>query len=381
MKKILFVLSILFALSPFVSFAQEDAVQEGVVIQETKKEAVYFYSDSCQHCRNVDKFFTDKGFYDKYDIKKYSFDELQNKTLLSKILRDKGVQNVGIPALIIDEEIFLGDTPIIKDFERKMEASQGTASEFVAKFGKGRIDKPAEPKVSFKEKYGISLSVLTGAALVDAINPCAFAVLILLIATVLNAQGKKKALYSGLLFSLAIFVSYILMGLGVYSAITAFNLPQIISLVVGMLAVIIGLANLKDFFWYGKFFIMEVPFSWRPKMQTILKHVTSPFGALTAGFFAGFLVSLFLLPCTSGPYVVVLGLLAEKVEFAKTFTLLVYYNLIFVAPMIAITLAVSYFGVKAGKLENWRQQNLKLLHLLAGVIMTGIGIYLIATHI
>jgi len=56
-------------------------------------------------------------------------------------------------------------------------------------------------------------------------------------------------------------------------------------------------------------------------------------GALTAGF----IVSLFLLPCTSGPYVVVLGLLAEKVELAKTFSLLVLYNLIFVAPMIAIS--------------------------------------------
>ena len=377
MKKILFALSILFALTPFVSFAQENATQEGAVIQEAKKEAVYFYSKSCQHCRNVDEFFTDKGFYDKYDIKKYSFDELQNQALLSKILRDQGVQNVGIPALIIDDEILLGDTPIIKDFERKMEASQGTASEYVAKFGKGKLDKPAEPRVSFKEKYGISLSVLTGAALVDAINPCAFAVLILLVATVLGAQGKKKALWSGLMFSLARVVSYILMGLGVYKAITAFNLPQIFSLVVGAVALVIGLANLKDAFWYGKFFIMEVPISWRPKMQTILKHVTSPFGALTAGF----LVSLFLLPCTSGPYVVVLGLLAEKVEFAKTLTLLVYYNLIFVAPMVAITLAVSHFGVKAGKLENWRKSNLKSLHLVAGVIMTAIGIYLIATHI
>ena len=279
--------------------------------------------------------------------------------------------------MIIDEEIVSGDVPIIKDFEKKMEASQGTASEFVAKFGKGKIDKPVEPKVSFKEKYGISLSVLTGAALVDAINPCAFAVLILLVATVLGAQGKKKALWLGLLFSLAIFISYILMGLGVYGAITAFNLPQIFSLVIGAVALVIGLANLKDAFWYGKFFIMEVPISWRPKMQTILKHVTSPFGALTAGF----LVSLFLLPCTSGPYVVVLGLLAEKVDFAKTFTLLVYYNLIFVAPMVAITLAVSYFDVKAGKLENWRKSNLKSLHLVAGVIMTAIGLYLIATHI
>ena len=109
-------------------------------------------------------------------------------------------------------------------------------------------------------------------------------------------------------------------------------------------------------------------------MQGVIRHVTSPIGALTAGF----MVSLFLLPCTSGPYVVILGLLAERVEFAKTFMLLVLYNLIFILPMILITLAVSYFDVKAGKLEAWRQQNLRLLHLIAGVIMVGIGIYLIS---
>lgn len=365
MKKLYFIVLVsLFV--PFLSFAQEQ-----------KKEAVYFYADWCSHCQKVDEFFTEKGFYEKYDIKKYNFDEAQNKALLSKVLREKGVQNAGIPAIVIDEEVFLGDASIIKDFENKIEASNGIASQFVAKFGTGKISAPAEPKISFKEKYGISLSVLMGAALVDAINPCAFAVLIILVATVFNAQGKRRALLSGLLFSFAVFASYILMGLSVYKAITVFNLPQIISLIVGVLAVLIGLANLKDAFWYGKVFIMEVPMSWRPKMKSILRHVTSPFGALVAGF----MVSLFLLPCTSGPYVVVLGLLAEKVELAKTFSLLVLYNLIFVAPMIIITLAVSYFGIKAGKLESWRQENLKLLHFLAGVIMIGIGIYLIATHI
>lgn len=334
---------------------------------------MYFYAEWCSHCQKVDEYFTKNDFYNKYDIVKYNFDESQNKALLSKIFQEKGISNLGIPAIIIDEEVISGDKSIIEKFENKIGNSQGITSEFVAKLGEGKAEKPNNPKISFSEKYGINFSVLAGAALVDAINPCAFAVLILLIATVLNAKGKRQAFYSGILFSLAVFVSYILMGLGVYKAITVFNLPKIISIVVGIIAIIIGLANLKDFFWYGKFFIMEVPISWRPKMQSILKHTTSPIGALGAGF----LVSVFLLPCTSGPYVVILGLLAQKVDFVKTFSLLVLYNFIFIVPMLAITLAVSYFGVKAGKLEGWRKQNLRLLHLIAGAIMTGIGIYLI----
>jgi cytochrome c biogenesis protein CcdA len=222
----------------------------------------------------------------------------------------------------------------------------------------------------------VSLTVLIWAALVDAINPCAFAVLILLMATVISAKGRKGALYSGLLFSLAIFVSYFMMGLGLYKAIGYFNLPKIFSIVIGAVAIIIGLANLKDFFWYGKIFVMEVPFSWRPKMQSIIRNVTSPLGALGAGF----LVSLFLLPCTSGPYIVILGLLAQKENLTRTVSLLFIYNMIFVLPMVLITLGM-YFGVRAKRLENWRQKNVRILHLIAGTIMLFIGVYLIYTWI
>lgn len=360
MKKFIYTIVGLFVFMPLIGFAQENQAENNLV--QGKKQAVYFYSESCSHCQKVDAFFKEKGFYDKYDITKLSIDKKVNQELLGKVFADKEYKTGGVPTIIIDEDVITGDAPIITKFESKIEKSQGTATLYVDSFRKKKSSTGA-----------ISMTVLISAALVDAINPCAFAVLILLIATVLKAKGKRNAFQSGLLFSLAIFISYILMGLGVYKAITIFNFPKIISMVVGGVAIIIGLANLKDFFWYGKVFIMEVPLSWRPNMGKILRGVTSPFGAFTAGL----LVSLFLLPCTSGPYVVILGLLAEKVEFAKAFSLLVLYNLIFIAPMILITVAVSYFGVKAGKLEDWRKKNLKLLHLIAGVIMVAIGIYLI----
>ncbi|KKQ44297.1 MAG: Cytochrome c biogenesis protein [Candidatus Moranbacteria bacterium GW2011_GWC2_37_8] len=349
MKKILFLLAFLFVL-PLNANAQE------------KKPAVYFYADWCSHCQKVNAYFEENGIYEKYDIQKLNFDEPENKKILSKIFEDQGMQSSGIPAIIIDEQMLVGDAPIIKQFETTIEKSKGTAPAYVEKFREGGQSASAVP-----------LAALISAALVDAINPCAFAVLILLVATVTNAQGKRRALQSGLMFSLAIFASYFLMGLGLYKAITIFNIPLVISTVVGLLAILLGLANLKDAFWYGKFFIMEVPLSWRPRMQTILKHVTSPFGALSAGL----LVSLFLLPCSSGPYVVIVGLLAERVNMASTISQLALYNLIFVTPMVAITLAMYFFDIKGKKLEQLRKDNLKLLHAIGGTIMLIMGIYLL----
>jgi cytochrome c biogenesis protein CcdA len=107
----------------------------------------------------------------------------------------------------------------------------------------------------------LTLSAVAMGAAVDAVNPCAFAVLIILITAVLGAGGRRRVLHAGLAFVTAIFISYYLMGLGLYSAIGAAGFTQALYVVVGVLAVLIGLFNLKDYLWYGKWFVMEVPLS------------------------------------------------------------------------------------------------------------------------
>ncbi|MFA6973402.1 MAG: cytochrome c biogenesis protein [Parcubacteria group bacterium] len=347
-----------------------------VAAQTPQKKALYFYSETCVHCVKVNEYFQSNGIYDKYEIKKVVVDSPENFSQLNKFFDAFGVESEkrGYPVIFFDTKMLIGDQSIIDNFVRDIEAVE--AANFPDPESlKSALEqqKKAGATVPAGESANISLPILVGAALVDAINPCAFAVLILLVATVLSSSGKRRALMAGLLFSLSVFISYFLMGLGLYKTITVFNLPQIISIVVGVIAILIGLANLKDAFWHGKFFVMEVPFSWRPKMQAILKHVTSPLGALGAGF----LVSLFLLPCTSGPYIVVLGLLAEKENLSRTISLLFLYNFIFVLPMVLITLGM-YFGLKLGKLDEIRKNNVKLLHAVAGAVMLFIGVYLLS---
>lgn len=113
--------------------------------------------------------------------------------------------------------------------------------------------------------------------------------------------------------------------------------------------------------------------SWRPKLQSLIRGITSVPGA----FAIGFVISLFLLPCTSGPYIVILGLLAKSTTHMYAVLLLVFYNLIFILPMIIITLAI-YFGLTTtAKAEKLRQKKLKVLHLIAGIIILLLGIGMI----
>ena len=143
------------------------------------------------------------------------------------------------------------------------------------------------------------------------------------------------------------------------------------------MAVIVGILNIKDYFWYGKGILMEIPLSWRPKLKKILNSVTSPFGA----FFVGFAVSLFELPCTGGPYIVILGLLAKEVTKSVGLFYLLLYNFIFVCPLI-ILLIIIYKGFSnTEKLEKIRKEKIKLLHLISGILMLGIAIVMILSII
>ena len=164
------------------------------------------------------------------------------------------------------------------------------------------------------------------------------------------------------------------MGLGLYSALQATKITRLFYILIAILAIIVGLFNLKDYLWYGKWFKMEVPDAWRPKMKYLIHKVTSVPGA----FLIGFIISLFLLPCTSGPYIVVLGLLAHTTTRITALWLLLLYNLIFILPMILITLGIYFNFTTPEKAEEWRIRKLRTLHLIAGaiILLMGIGMFI-----
>ena len=331
-------------------------------------KGILFYGQGCPHCAKVEEFLEQNNLSDVV-VKKEIYHNPDNAQEFNRICEEQNIDmmNRGVPFLFVDNTCFIGDKEIINYFQTKLPNS---TSPSIKKSALTPTSQP--PPTSPSQNQHLTIPMVMGAALVDAINPCAFAVLLILMMTVLATGKRKRALYSGLAFSLAIFLAYLLMGLGLYSVVASVGVSQVFMNLIGVLAIILGLLNLKDFFWYGKGFLMEVPLSWRPRMKKLIRGVTSPVGA----FLIGFLVSLFLLPCTSGPYIVIIGMLGSQTTFATAVKLLILYNLIFISPMILISLA-TYFGMNVKKAEETRQANLRWLHLIAGIIMLVMGVYLL----
>ncbi len=332
------------------------------------KNILFFYGQGCPHCAKVEDYFNQINAFDNYPlVKKEIYFNRENAALFNTILDQNNIplNERGVPTLVLGSQIISGDQPIISQFS--------VAAEQYLNEDTQATDNNQTIENSDITKESVSLWLIISAALVDAINPCAFAVLLILLTTVLAQKSSRaKVLTSGFAFTLAIFVSYLLMGLGVYTALASVETTNIITLAVGLLAIILGLFNLKDWLWYGKTAPMEVPMSWRPKMAKVIEKVTSPAGAIAAGL----LVSLFLLPCTSGPYIVILGLLSENPGNLGLLTYLFIYNIVFVLPMIIITFAVAY-GLKIDTIARLREQYIDKLHLIAGVILVGLGIFVL----
>lgn len=226
----------------------------------------------------------------------------------------------------------------------------------------------------------ITLLRIITLALADAINPCALAVMTMVLVAILleNPEKRHKVLIGGLAFTLAVFVGYFFYGLIIiqlfksFVGFTSAIYPYVTNGLAG-LAILLGLFNIKDYIKYKPGGIAtEMPLRFRPKVKELIKKITSPAGAFVIGIF----VTLFLLPCTIGPYIIAGGSLSA-LSFIQTIPWLILYNLIFIIPMIAITIIVYVGLTEVDKVSAWKEKNIKYIHLVTGLLLVVLGIAII----
>ncbi|KKP64039.1 MAG: Cytochrome c biogenesis protein [candidate division WS6 bacterium GW2011_GWE1_34_7] len=296
-----------------------------------------------------------RGFLLTQDLNAY-VTELSGKKAKNLTIKLSGAEEV------YDYGISIGSWNILW----RGDAPQGTST--------GNNTSSDEPQTATDSN--ISMLKVVGLALTDSINPCALSVLLMMLiaVTTYHPKDRKQILWSGLAFIAAVFITYFIYGLLI---VKAFEVLQAFSnvrlylykgLAIG--AIILGLLELKDFFFYKPGSVgTEMPLSLRPKVQNILARITSPLGAFGLGMF----VTLFLLPCTIGPYIILGGMLSFG-DFFKSIPILSLYNFIFVLPMIVIVFLV-FFGTKDIKqISSWKERNIRIIHLVIGSVFILLGL-------
>jgi len=332
------------------------------------------YAPGCPHCEALNSFVLNLSR--TYDVRTTYVNAIANQTLLSEYLSYYKVPQSdwgAVPILFVNGTYCVGDTACISYLSGNIASLAQTGVAQVS-IGPGSL-----PSLTILE--------ITGLALVDSINPCAFAVLIFLLSTMFMYNPTKKylLLLGGSSFALGIFAFYLVIGvgllLGIKSVLFATGLSNVyIYGAFGIFSIGLGLLNLKDYFSYGSLgFVMEVPRRLRPKMLGSMdKVLLSKIATVPGAFVAGVLVTAFLLPCITGPYFVA-GSLLKDLPLGTAIGWLAYYNFLFVLPMLIITSLVYFSFTTVDRASEFRERNIKKLHLVAGILLILVGVIMLSS--
>ncbi len=341
---------------------------------------IYFYTTGCPKCAELKPFI--EGLEKKYGREIYIHKlevshNIENYQLYNKYC---SVQNIpledrGVPMVAVGDKFFMGPSNIEKSLEPEIQGllkSGFRVCPLPGEMGCSEVEvKPGDvnPVASTKK---ITIPLVLGAGLVDGINPCAFAVLIFLLTFLLEISStKKRMVKAGIVYILAVYVTYLLAGMGLLTAIQVSGVSSIIVKAAAVFALLAGLVNVKDYFWYGKGFSLEIPKSKKGIIEGWTRKANIP-----AAIVLGFLVSMFELPCTGGVYLAILAMLANTVTKTVALGYLLVYNIMFVLPLVAILILVTK-GMKAEHIESWRSAKKNWMRLVLGLFLLALGLGLL----
>ncbi len=206
------------------------------------------------------------------------------------------------------------------------------------------------------------------AALIDSVNPCAFSVLFLTV-TFLFGLGRKRKdiIFAGSAYVFGIFATYVFIGLGFLKALSLFNIPNLMSKVGATAIIAFGLVALINEFFPSFPIKLKIPKFAYGRIAILVEKATVP-----ASFLLGIVVGLFEFPCTGGPYLFVLGLLHDQHNIFKGLIYLVFYNFVFILPLL-IALAIAVNKKVLNTIDGIRRAETKQARIWIALIMILLG--------
>ena len=234
------------------------------------------------------------------------------------------------------------------------------------------------PLVGAVDPAALSLPALTLVlAGLDAFNPCAFFVLLFLLSLLVHARNRARMLLIGgvfVFFSGAIYFVFMAAWLNLFLLLGEL---RFVTLLAGLLAVVMGGLNIKDYFAFRQGPSLSIPEAAKPGLFKRMRGLVSGerLPALLAGTVAlAIVANSYELLCTAGfPMVYTRTLTLHQLSTGAYYFYLLAYNLIYVLPPLAIVLVFAW-TLGARKLQ---EREGRLLKLLSGTMMAGLGVLLL----
>ncbi|MBI9108034.1 MAG: DUF1573 domain-containing protein [Spirochaetales bacterium] len=318
----------------------------------------YYYTPGCKSCNE----FLRKA---EIAIEKFDITEPQYYEQLQRLLSDRGASLREVPVMVTSDSIFQGEMEIREAYEALLE---------------GRSIREAVNSGTPKPG-GISLSVLPVmvAGLLDGINPCAFTTLIFLLSALAVAgRSRRETLIIGLFFTVSVFITYYLIGLGFFKIIRIADSFELVSRIIRwVLFSVLILFAVLSFYDYTKIragkakdILLQLPGSVKRRLHSSIRTYSKSAALAGSSVVMGILISIFELGCTGQIYFPTIAYIIQTDEASSGYLYLALYNLAFILPLAAVFVIV-FFGVTSKKITKMFQTNLGIIKILTGLLFLG----------
>lgn len=227
----------------------------------------------------------------------------------------------------------------------------------------------------------LGLPAIVLAGLIDGLNPCAIAVLLVFVSATLLAVGtasgsigerRRRLFRGGGAYLGGMFLTYLLLGLGLMGFASALRQDHLGTKIFAVVAIGWSLLALQEALLPELGERLRMPPTLHASAARWVRRASLP------GLFgAGVLIGLCAVPCSGNVYLAVLALLSSRNDLPQALGYLVIYNLAFVLPLVALLAAVATPQAMRA-LGRWQLHNRASLKLALGLTTAMVSLVALA---
>ena len=245
---------------------------------------------------------------------------------------------------------------------------------------------------------------VVSAGLIDGINPCAFTVIVFFISFLaLQGYRKRELIAIGLSFIFSVFLTYLLIGLGLFGflyRLEAFwHISRIVNVSIGIFSIILGVLCVYDFLKFRQTaktegLILQLPAAVKKQIHSIIGLTyrksrqqgdsasrVSVSRLILSALVTGFLVSILEAVCTGQVYLPTITLILKANGMnLQALAYLTLYNLMFILPLFIIFI-LALEGVSSEQFAHFLKKHLVLIKLFMAVLFFALGAFLIISYL
>jgi len=354
---------------------------------QEKITAVLYESNHCKHCLDLKKEFL-PAVQEKYKdqvlwrevVITDNPDGLKELIAVGKYF---GLQEAKVPAILVGKRFLVGTNTITSQLEAAIQQAIETKTSVVIK-----------PEVDLVEIFNkVPLVVIIFSGLIDGINPCAFAVIVFFVSFLaVYGYQRREIIWVGSSYCLAVFITYFLIGLGLFQFLYAFSHIYIVIksfyYLVALFCFILACLAVYDYCRYkktgaSKEQILQLPAVLKKRINLVIgsqlrqKDQKSPVGLIVNSVIVGFMVSLLEAVCTGQVYVPIIAAIMKYPELRlKAFFYLFVYNVMFVIPLLVIFI-LSLAGFSSKAFNDFLRKHLGAIKLLLACLFFVLAVFVI----